>query len=170
MVYGRMSGTATEVDTRADSGCASRYFNRFFYEPKANRGERDRGLADFDERAANEISGREAGAVGALNCRSGKTGSARNVHPTVKPISLLRWLVRLITPPGGVCLDPFCGSGSHGIATLLEGFRFIGIELNDTEKEPFVRIARARMEHVLDERPVEEKRPRFGKASQGRLF
>ena len=77
------------------------------------------------------------------------TGSGRpariraNVHPTVKPLSLLRWLTRLAAPPGGVVLDPFAGSGSTGIAALLEGRQFVGIE---RERE-YVQVARARLTH-----------------------
>ena len=65
-----------------------------------------------------------------------------NTHPTVKPLSLMRWLCRLITPPGGVILDPFMGSGSTGVAAIAEGFDFIGIEQNPEYAE----IARKRME------------------------
>lgn len=65
-----------------------------------------------------------------------------NAHPTVKPTDLMRYLCRLVTPPGGVVLDPFMGSGSTGKAAMLEGFRFIGIE-RETE---YVEIARARIE------------------------
>jgi hypothetical protein len=54
-----------------------------------------------------------------------------NRHPTVKPVALMRWLVRLVTPPGGLVLDPFCGSGSTGVAALSEGFRFLGFELDE---------------------------------------
>jgi adenine-specific DNA-methyltransferase len=64
-----------------------------------------------------------------------------NHHPTVKPTDLMRYLCRLVTPPGGVVLDPFTGSGSTGKAAILEGFRFIGIE-RETE---YVEIARARI-------------------------
>ena len=53
---------------------------------------------------------------------------ATRIHPTVKPTALMRYLVRLVTPPGGLVLDPFCGSGSTGKAALLEGFRFVGVE------------------------------------------
>ena len=74
--------------------------SRFFYVAKASRGERQEGLE----------------------------GEAANRHPTVKPVSLMRWLVRLVTPPGGVVLDPFMGSGTTGIAAHLEGCRFVGIE------------------------------------------
>ncbi len=66
---------------------------------------------------------------------------ARNFHPTVKPIALMRWLVRLVTPPGGTVLDPFLGSGSTGCAAVLEGFEFIGCE-----REPdYLPIAEARI-------------------------
>jgi hypothetical protein len=64
-----------------------------------------------------------------------------NAHPTVKPIGLMRWLVRLVTPPGGFVLDPFAGSGSTGVAAVAEGFRFVGIEL----LSEYADIARARV-------------------------
>jgi site-specific DNA-methyltransferase (adenine-specific) len=67
----------------------------------------------------------------------------RNDHPTVKPIALMRWLCRLYTPPGGLILDPFAGSGTTGCAAALEGFRFIGIE----KDADYARIARARLSH-----------------------
>ena len=68
-----------------------------------------------------------------------------NVHPTVKPTDLMRYLCRLVTPPGGVVLDPFMGSGSTGKAALLEGFRFIGCE----RSPEYVAIARARIAAAL---------------------
>jgi len=64
-----------------------------------------------------------------------------NTHPTVKPTDLMRYLVRLVTPPGGLVLDPFMGSGSTGKAAVLEGFRFIGIDMTPE----YVEIARARI-------------------------
>jgi len=72
---------------------------------------------------------------------SERHAAGRNLHPTVKPVDLMRWLCRLVTPPGGLILDPFCGSGSTGIAALAEGFRFIGIEI-DAE---YARTARRRV-------------------------
>ena len=57
--------------------------------------------------------------------------SGVNVHPTVKPVALMRWLVRLVTPPGGIVLDPFLGSGTTAVAAILEGFDWIGCELTD---------------------------------------
>ena len=67
----------------------------------------------------------------------------RNIHSTVKPISLMRWLVRLVTPPDGLVLDPFTGSGTTGCAAVLEGKRFVGCELN----AEYAEIARARIAH-----------------------
>ncbi len=67
-----------------------------------------------------------------------------NIHPTVKPTDLMRYLCRLVTPPGGVVLDPFMGSGSTGKAAMLEGFRFIGIE-RDAQ---YLEIAKARINHA----------------------
>jgi DNA modification methylase len=88
---------------------------RFFYAAKCSAEDRNEGLRD-----------------------------GRNVHPTVKPTGLMRYLVRLVTPPGGTVLDPFTGSGSTGKAAVLEGFSFIGCELS----EEYAAIARARIEHA----------------------
>jgi DNA modification methylase len=68
---------------------------------------------------------------------------SRNHHPTVKSLSLMRWLCRLVTPPGGRILDPFCGSGTTGIAAVLEDFDFIGVE----REAEYVEIARARIDY-----------------------
>jgi len=78
-----------------------------------------------------------------------------NTHPTVKPTDLMRYLCRLVTPPGGVVLDPFMGSGSTGKACMREGFRFIGCELSDE----YLAIARARIEHELSKRRGETPKP-----------
>jgi tRNA/tmRNA/rRNA uracil-C5-methylase (TrmA/RlmC/RlmD family) len=72
-----------------------------------------------------------------------KEKGASNFHSTVKPTSLMQYLCRLITPPGGVVLDPFCGSGSTGKAAIREGFGFIGIDLSPE----YIEIARARIEN-----------------------
>jgi site-specific DNA-methyltransferase (adenine-specific) len=73
---------------------------------------------------------------------AGTGRKAANHHPTVKPLALMRWLVRLITPPGGTVLDCFAGSGSTGVACVAEGVNFCGIELS----EDYAAIARARIE------------------------
>jgi hypothetical protein len=73
-----------------------------------------------------------------------------NTHPTVKPLALMRWLVRLVTPPGGTVLDPFTGSGTTGRAAILEGRQFAGIE-----REPeYFEIAKRRVQSALRERPL----------------
>lgn len=71
----------------------------------------------------------------------GLPDGSKNSHPTVKPTALMRYLCRMVTPPGGIVLDPFCGSGSTGKAALLEGYRFAGIDL----KEEHIEIARRRL-------------------------
>ena len=83
-------------------------------------------------KTAGECTDREDGSAGLRSPRAGagRTGGGRNGHPTVKAVALMRWLVRLVTPPGGLVLDPFAGSGTTGMAALEEGFRFVGCELS----------------------------------------
>lgn len=124
-----------------DRGGAS----RFFYTSKASRSEREAGLDGMDE--VRRGDGRAAiDGPGANNPRQ-RSGARRNDHPTVKPLDLMRWLVTLVTPPGGTVLDPFMGSGTTGVAALELGFGFIGIE----REERYMEIARRRMAH---ERPM----------------
>jgi len=100
---------------------------RFFYCAKASKQDRDEGC---DELPLSDCGMMEDDnypiKTGSGNLRETKR---RNNHPTVKPTSLMRYLCKLVTPPGGTILDPFMGSGSTGKAASLEGFRFIGIEL-----------------------------------------
>jgi site-specific DNA-methyltransferase (adenine-specific) len=67
-----------------------------------------------------------------------------NVHPTVKPVKLMQYLVKMITPPNGIVLDPFCGSGTTGVACKLDGFNFVGLE-QDPE---YCKIAEARIDNT----------------------
>ena len=78
---------------------------------------------------------------------SGDSGviKGRNTHPTVKPTELMRYLIKLITPSGGTVIDPFAGSGSTGKAAMIDGYKFIGIEMN----EEYIEIAKARIEHAI---------------------
>lgn len=123
---------------RLDTGSAA----RFFYCAKASPAERDAGLELFETAEAgirSDTSGRR------IAHRDGYDVEPRaNNHPTVKPLELMRYLCRLVTPPGGVVLDPFMGSGTTGCAALAEGFQFIGVE----EVERYVGIATARMRAV----------------------
>ena len=121
---------------------------RFFYCAKVSKSERDEGMERFVPFSASEMTGgREEGIVGINDPRAGagRTGGAKNNHPTVKPVELMRYLCKLVTPAGGIVLDPFMGSGSTGKAALLEDFSFIGIELDPDH----LVTAAARIGHVI---------------------
>lgn len=115
-----------------DTGSAA----RFFYVPKASKADRDEGCEGMEEQRANADWPQNLDG----NDKRGAKPRANN-HPTVKPTDLCRYLCRLITPPNGIVLDPFMGSGSTGKAARLEGFRFIGIE----READYVEIAKARI-------------------------
>jgi DNA modification methylase len=137
-------GKATEGGARKmnDSGGAS----RFFYVAKASKRDRNEGLEDLPEKGKvfNGKNPESAGmAQGSVEDKF-STQPAKNFHPTVKPTELMRYLVKLITPPGGTVLDPFTGSGSTGKAAILEGFDFIGIELT----EDYWPIIEGRLKHA----------------------
>ena len=119
---------------RADSGSAA----RFFYCAKASRTDRNDGLEGFDKKPLLWSAGTKN--PGSFQSE-GTEKAAQNPHPTVKPTELMRYLCRLITPPGGTVLDPFMGSGSTGRGAVLEGFNFIGIE-RDAQ---YAAIAQARI-------------------------
>jgi site-specific DNA-methyltransferase (adenine-specific) len=149
-----MSGGAKSFSgsTHNDSGGAS----RFFYVAKASKKDRNEGLEDLE--------GKEIGAKGNGLGRTCATCSAsvldgcecadrtfvnptrQNFHPTVKPTALMEYLVKLVTPPGGTVLDPFTGSGSTGKAALLNGFKFIGIELT----ADYLPIIQGRLKHAAE--------------------
>ncbi len=134
-------GPRPDAPPRGDSGSAA----RFFYCAKASKADRDDGLAAMGSRpsAASEFrpNHAEKAAAGEDGNPYGRWAPRKNHHPTVKPTKLMRYLCRLVTPPGGVVLDPFAGSGSTGRGAVLEGFRFIGIEREDE----YIAIARARI-------------------------
>ncbi len=111
--------------------------HRFFYAAKAPRREREAGCEQLPRRVTQTFK------IGAGREKEARARPVANIHPTVKPIELMRWLVRLLNPPGGLVLDPFTGSGSTGAAAVLESARFLGIE---RERE-YVPIARARITH-----------------------
>ena len=103
-----------------------------FYCKKANRNEREEGCESLSPQKSHEITNRKEGSAGSNNPRAGRRGKEdiRNVHPTVKPIKVMNWLVKMITPPGGVVLDTYCGSGTTMVAAELAGIKSIGIEIN----------------------------------------
>ena len=95
--------------------------SRFFFVAKAPQSEKNKGLDD-----------------------------QTNNHPTPKPVALMRWLIRLVTPPGGVLLDPFCGSGTTGVAARQEEVRFIGMD----QDAGYCRLAQKRVEHSRRPKPA----------------
>ena len=129
------------VMSYGDSGSAA----RFFYCAKASKKDRDEGLEGFEEKpaaamAGNMVDGQRLSGDGSPIA----TPKRANIHPTVKPTALMRYLCRLVTPPGGIVLDPFAGSGSTGKAGALGGCRFIGIE----REMEYCKIAEARIASV----------------------
>jgi site-specific DNA-methyltransferase (adenine-specific) len=126
----------TQMTGFGDSGSAA----RFFYTAKASAEDRDAGLHGFEQAKTN--GGRK---VDADNAYQRGATLRSNTHPTVKPVDLMRYLVRLVTPPGGTVLDPFNGSGSTGKAAILEGFSYIGCE----REAQYIEISRARIEHAI---------------------
>ena len=153
--YGQnAAGGYTTMETYGDRDGPS----RFFYTAKSSRSEREAGLEALPGKTPGEMTDRKDGAAGANNPRAGAgrgqdgvvalrdggRGSERhNSHPTVKPVSLMRWLCTLVTPPGGTILDPFLGSGSTCLGALDAGFRFVGIE----QDEHYLDTARTRITH-----------------------
>lgn len=138
-IYGAMKhgGQVHEPRSETDSSAA-----RFFYCAKAGRADRNEGLDGLPDR----VGGMNSNTSGQhITRRDGWTPEpVKNHHPTVKPTDLMRYLCRLVTPPGGLVLDPFMGSGSTGKAAILEGFRFVGCEL----QPEYIEIARARIQHA----------------------
>jgi site-specific DNA-methyltransferase (adenine-specific) len=119
--------------------------------PKASRSEREAGLEHLQGKSGFEAVDRNEGSAGLDNPRAGAGRTAdhvKNFHPTVKPIGVMRWLCRLITPPNGTVLDPFLGSGTTAVAACLEGFDAIGCEMT----EEYYPIIEGRIEWAKRER------------------
>jgi len=130
-IYGTFE--AVTIQGYSDNGGSAA---RFFYCPKASKNERDNGLKGFEPKTAG---------VGALRDGGRESEARGNFHPTVKPVDLMRYLVKLVTPKGGTVLDPFNGSGTTGVACKLEGFNYVGCEF-DPE---YCKISRARIENYV---------------------
>ena len=138
-----------------DSGSAA----RFFYCAKASKRDRNEGLDGFEVKEIRGGGGRVADGYDEstkdLKEAARKYGAVKsakaNTHPTVKPTSLMQYLVKLVTPPNGTVLDPFMGSGSTGKACAYEGFDFVGID----QSAEYVEIARARIEYAVADKETE---------------
>ena len=146
------------IPFNAGSGSAA----RFFYCPKANRKDRNEGCEGLPQRVVSTWGGDEDD----LSEGKKSTFPKGNHHPTVKPTDLMRYLCRLVTPPGGVVLDPFTGSGSTGKAAMLEGFRFVGCELSDE----YADIAEARIRHAAELAQAASSKPSDITPTTGDLF
>jgi len=127
----------TPIDTNGfnDKGGAS----RFFYCAKASKSERNGGLDGFEEKGIEIQQPHNS-----KDLEQRYEMKSKNFHPTVKPLKLMQYLVRLVTPTNGVCLDPFCGSGTTLMACVKEGFNYVGIE----READYVKIAEARIEWI----------------------
>lgn len=147
MDWGNERGDGDIVKGHNDNGGSAA---RFFYHSKASRADRDEGLDHMPASAwptlGNGIGGQP----------NQQIANNRNIHPTVKPTDVMRWLVRMVTPPGGTTLDPFMGSGSTGKAAVLEGFGFIGME----REAEYIPIAEARITWAVanKDKPVKAKK------------
>jgi len=130
--YGALPDAVSGYDDNGGSAA------RFFYTAKAQASDRDEGCEGLEPKARPTHSG------GIGNQPDQQRANNSNHHPTVKPVDLMRYLCRLITPPGGLILDPYMGSGSTGKGAMLEGFRFIGIE----REAEYLDIAAARIRHA----------------------
>jgi site-specific DNA-methyltransferase (adenine-specific) len=114
---------------------------RFFYTPKACKDDRDDGCEMMEERWKAGYSYTDTAGNAADGMFKDRETLKRNFHPTVKPTDLMRYLCRMVTPTGGIVLDPFTGSGSTGRGAVLEGFRFFGCEMD----ADYITIAKARI-------------------------
>ena len=147
-IYGGGKGFTTATGEEVgfgDSGSAA----RFFYCAKASKRDRTEGLDGFE--AKRDHDGRADGGVGGDNPRNRTNNAKLNHHPTVKPTALMQYLVRLVTPPSGIVLDPFMSSGSTGKACAYEGFDFIGID----QSAEYVEIAQARIDFAVADKATE---------------
>jgi site-specific DNA-methyltransferase (adenine-specific) len=116
--------------------------SRFFYVAKASKRDRNEGLEELPL-GQSKFGNQKETVEGSLNSKH-RGEPRQNFHPTVKPTTLMEYLIKLVTPPNGTVLDPFTGSGSTGKAAILQGFDFIGIEMT----EEYLPIIEGRLKHA----------------------
>jgi site-specific DNA-methyltransferase (adenine-specific) len=149
-IYGKFGTDAKISEYEGSVGGAS----RFFYVAKASQVERNFGLDNFEKQSAGSLNFRNPSASGrsedaeSVEKMGGLTQARSNFHPTVKPVKLMQYLVRLVTPPNGVCLDPFSGSGTTGVACKIDGFNYIGME----QGAEFCEISQKRIDTFVEEK------------------
>lgn len=135
-IYGK--GFIRQPGGFIDSGTPA----RFFYCAKPSKSERNIGLDKFDSKQLDES--RKEGNPGGDNPRNREVNKVKNIHPTVKPLKLMQYLVRLVTPKNGTVLDPFMGSGTTGMASKSQGFNYIGFDMT----KEYCDIAEARIKSI----------------------
>lgn len=128
------------ADGLGDRGSAA----RFFYCAKASKKDRNEGCEGMEAKQSGTYAQDEWSKQNMGNTPDALREPVQNHHPTVKPTDLMRYLCRLVTPPNGIILDPFTGSGSTGKAAILEGFRFLGFDM----QSEYIDIASARIKHA----------------------
>lgn len=136
---------------------------RYFYSAKASKKDRDEGLDMFNEQVAGSYKFREDGSL------DGAVTTRKNIHPTVKPVELMQYLVRMVTPKGGKIMDCFMGSGSTGKATMFEnrerdaGYYFIGIEMTPE----YLPICASRIDYALNKYEYDAKKEKEERQAKG---
>ena len=151
---GYESGDFTKTKSKIDlydchDDCAVSILNeqqesasRFFYCPKVSKRERNLGCNQLEDKERKRVN-----SGGLENDPKWAPVVSKNNHPTVKPIALMKYLIKLITPPTGKVLDPFMGSGSTGMACVEYGVRFVGME----KDENYYNIAKSRIQYSINE-------------------
>jgi len=141
-----------------DQGGPSRFWPTFRYVPKPSSAEKNKGCEDMPARDWREGTKSSTPCSGQLLEHVGRKGKPRpNNHNTVKPVALMRWLIRLTTIEGGIVLDPFNGSGTTGVAAVLEGARYIGIEGGDENSPYYCEVSRRRIGAEKPRRQVKRR-------------
>lgn len=140
-IYGDYSSRGDDGDTFYNDGLLGA--SRFFYVAKASQSERNAGLDNFEETEMRQTPKQFDGGTMLTGNGNERSNFRQNHHPTVKPIKLMRYLVRLVTPPNGICLDPFAGSGTTLCACELEGLQYVGIDM----ESDYVAISKGRVGH-----------------------
>jgi hypothetical protein len=154
---GRETGREVKGAGFTDTGNASRFFKSIIYQAKASKSERNKGMEELEAKKGGAMmanTGKVMGLGGAsIKGEHKEIESVKNSHPTVKPIALMEYLIKMVTKPGGIVLDPFSGSFSTGVACVKNGFGFVGIE----REEEYVVIGKARLEQAQKEKEEELK-------------
>jgi len=143
--FGEFGGGSSTYEGVGEKDKTKHGASRFFYCAKASKNERNLGCEDMEER--RESDRKKDDGVGGDNLRNRSNNPKKNHHPTVKPIKLMEYLIKLVSKKGAVILDPFMGSGTTGIATLKLNREFIGIEKEDE----YIKIAKARLKPYTEQ-------------------